>query len=83
MCSTAQARVQRCWWSGWGTRRGNTSGGTEAKGEGEYKVTLVALSERPMTLKMIDGVPRLVETLNGRPAILHKIYVATKESWIG
>jgi len=55
------------------------------KTEGSFKVTFVALSKRPVELRIDekDGLPKCFGTVNNKPAILKEMFVQTIENWIG
>lgn len=51
--------------------------------EGAYVMTLVALPKRTGILKMVDGVPKALMTINGQQCYLQSIFVHSKQGMIG
>ncbi|ETO10156.1 hypothetical protein RFI_27219 [Reticulomyxa filosa] len=56
----------------------------KTKNGGEFKVTFVALSGRPLTLRVgKDGLPHCYGEANGKPCILKEMFVNATENFIG
>ncbi len=52
-------------------------------GENRYKVFFVALKDREVTVEKEGGSFKAIITINGRPSILERVYVESRERWMG
>jgi len=48
-----------------------------------FNVVLVACPHLKCSLITINNKPKIITTVNGKPSYLRKVYVSTKESWVG
>ena len=49
----------------------------------KFRVTFVALKEREVTVEKSEGSFRAIAAINGKPSILERIYVESRERWTG
>lgn len=54
-----------------------------AAGSGEFNIKLVALSERQVIIKLVDGKPKSYLMINGALCEVSIIYVDATDNWVG
>lgn len=52
-------------------------------GENKFRVFFVALKEREVIVEKSEGSFRAITDINGKPSILERVYVESRERWIG
>lgn len=54
-----------------------------AEAAGEYRIHMVALPSRDLTLYLKDGKPRARIVINGKDCDLFKIHIESQDRWVG
>lgn len=49
----------------------------------KFRISFVALKEREVTIERSEGSFRAITAINGKPSVLERVYVQSRERWTG
>jgi hypothetical protein len=55
----------------------------EKLGKNKLRVFLVALKDHEVIVEKAEGSFRAITAINGKPSVLERVYVESRERWIG